>query len=80
MCLISTNEDPDRKSGRGLFLLAGVLEVKVAAGWGCSWGAGALVLGLQPGRLSCATSLRDVDARLERIRRSVQRAGCHVPL
>ena len=61
-------------------MLAGVLEVKVAAGWGCSWGAGALVLGLQPGRLSCATSLRDVDARSERIRRSMQRAGCHVPL
>lgn len=42
-------------------------------------GAGA-GLGLQPGRASCTTSVRDVDARLERIRRSVQRAGCHVPL
>lgn len=45
MCSISTNEDLDRKSGRGLFFVGGVLEVKVAAGWGCNWGAGALALG-----------------------------------
>lgn len=54
----------------------------MAAGWGCSWGAGGVGagVGLQPGRVSCTTSVRDVDARLERIRRSMQRAGCHVPL
>ena len=73
--------NPDRKSGRGLFCWWGA-GGQGGGGLGLQLrceGAGA-GLGLQPGRASCTTSVWDVDARLERIRRLVQRAGCHVPL
>lgn len=36
---------PIAKAVGVFFFVGGVLEVKVAAGWGCSWGAGVLALG-----------------------------------
>ena len=57
MCLISTNEDPDRKSGRGLFVGGGA-GGQSGGGLGLQLGCG----GVGAGVATRASQLRDVVA------------------
>ena len=58
MCLISTNEDPDCKSGRDLFFVGGGAGGQSGGGLGLQLGCG----GVGAGVATRASQLRDVGA------------------